>query len=258
MSDRDRESLERVARYLIDVSELEGDPTPVGPFTVYVSRVTRADWGTYAIPTGRLEGAWRDDLARVIDIFRQQGRRGSFDYVAELYPDLQAEVVGRGFTKVDVEPLLVLDGGSRLAVVEGVDVHRVEADEPALGRILEIIRIAFEEDEETTDQAVEERRQMLKADNKVMLMAQVDGEPVAAGTVTHVGGVAEITGIATRASHRGRGIASAITSELARIALGAGCELVYLTARDDDAARIYRRLGFTRVGTYIEAGKPKE
>jgi hypothetical protein len=36
-----------------------------------------------------------------------------------------------------------------------------------------------------------------------------------------------------------------------------GCDVVFLTARDDDAARIYRRVGFTRVGTYIEAATPK-
>jgi predicted GNAT family acetyltransferase len=152
--------------------------------------------------------------------------------------------------------LLVLEDRLRLDEHHEVDIRTVEPDEPALGRILENVRIAFEDPEETTDQALAERREMLKADNKVMVMA-VDGEPVGSGVVTHSGGVAEITGIATRESHRGRGIASAITCRLAKTALAAGCDLVYLTARDDDAARIYRRLGFTRVGTYIEAGKPK-
>ncbi|MGH2806583.1 MAG: GNAT family N-acetyltransferase [Actinomycetota bacterium] len=240
-----------------DVSELEGDPTPVGPFTVYISRITRADWGTYALPTGTLEGAWRDDLARVVDVFRSEGRRGRVEWVDELYPELQAEVVGYGFTKVDVEPLLVLDDRSRLNDPAEIDVRRVGPGEPMLGQILENVRIAFDETEETTDQAVAERHEMLKADNKVMLMAVADGEPVGSGTVTHVRGVAEITAIATRTSHRGRGVASAITSKLARVALDAGCDLVYLTARDDDAARIYRRLGFRRAGTYIEAAKPK-
>jgi predicted GNAT family acetyltransferase len=98
---------------------------------------------------------------------------------------------------------------------------------------------------------------MLKAVNKVMLKAVVDGRPIASGVVTDSGGTAEITAIVTQASYRGRGIASAITSSLARIALEAGCDVVYLTARDDDAARIYRRVGFERVGTYIEARTPK-
>jgi ribosomal protein S18 acetylase RimI-like enzyme len=249
--------LQRVQRYLIEISEHDGEPTPVGPFTVYISRITSADWGTYAMPTGVFENDWRDHVDGVEAIFRREGRRGSFDYLEDLYPELRAEAVARGFTEVDVEPLLVLEDRSRLEESHDLDIRTVEPDEPALGQILENVRIAFEETEETTDQALAERREMLKADNKLMLMAMVDGEPVGSGVVTHSGGVAEITGIATRDSHRGRGIASAITIRLAKAALENGCDVVYLTARDDDAGRIYRRLGFSRVGTYVEAGKPK-
>jgi ribosomal protein S18 acetylase RimI-like enzyme len=249
--------LQRVQRYLIEISERDGEPTPIGPFTVYVSRITSADWGTYAMPTGFFEDAWRDHVDGVETMFRREGRRGSFDFVEDLYPELRAEVIARGFTEVEVEPLLVLEDHSSLEGQRDLDIRTVDPDEPALGQILENVRIAFEEKEETTDQALAERREMLKADNKVMLMALVDGEPVGSGVVTHSGGVAEITGIATRESHRGLGIASAITSRLARSALSARCDVVYLTARDEDAARIYRRLGFRRVGTYVEAGKPK-
>jgi ribosomal protein S18 acetylase RimI-like enzyme len=257
MSSNRDETLQRVQRYLIEISERDADPTPVGPFTVYISCITSADWGTYALPTGTFEGAWRDEIDGVEAVFRHEGRRGRFEWVEDLYPELRAEVQGRGFTSIDVEPLLVLEGSSRLEGQRDVEIRRVLPDEPALGQILENVRIAFDETEETTDQAVAERREMLKADSKVMLVAIVDGEPVGSGVLTWSGGTAEITAIVTKASHRGRGIASAVTASLARDALEEGCDVVYLTARDDDAARIYRRLGFTRVGTYVEAGKPK-
>ena len=76
----------------------------------------------------------------------------------------------------------------------------------------------------------------------------VDGV-LASGTAQRVGQVCEIVGVATLPSARRRGYASQLTASLARDALEKGADLVFLSAGDDDVARLYSKVGFRRVGT---------
>jgi ribosomal protein S18 acetylase RimI-like enzyme len=83
-------------------------------------------------------------------------------------------------------------------------------------------------------------------------MAVVDSPTegiVASGMYQKAGGVAEIAGVATLPSARRRGYASQLTATLARHALQHGAHLVFLSAGDDDVARLYSRVGFRRIGT---------
>lgn|GEM_PF-343775 len=75
------------------------------------------------------------------------------------------------------------------------------------------------------------------------------GQPAAVGSLNRVDDVAEIVGVGTVAPARRQGLASAITAALARHALAAGVDLIFLAAGDDDVAMLYHRLGFRRVGT---------
>ncbi|ROO61204.1 FR47-like protein [Micromonospora sp. Llam0] len=75
------------------------------------------------------------------------------------------------------------------------------------------------------------------------------GQPAAVGSLNRVDDVAEIVGVGTVAPARRQGLASAVTAALARHALAAGVDLIFLAAGDDDVAMLYHRLGFRRVGT---------
>ncbi|MFV2096722.1 GNAT family N-acetyltransferase [Micromonospora sp. LOL_014] len=75
------------------------------------------------------------------------------------------------------------------------------------------------------------------------------GQLAAVGSLNRVDDVAEIVGVGTVAPARRQGLASAITAALARHALAAGVDLIFLAAGDDDVAMLYHRLGFRRVGT---------
>ena len=72
---------------------------------------------------------------------------------------------------------------------------------------------------------------------------------LATGAVQQVGDVAEIAGVATLPSARRLGYASQLTATLARHALMHDARLVFLSAGDDDAARLYSKVGFRRIGT---------
>jgi ribosomal protein S18 acetylase RimI-like enzyme len=72
---------------------------------------------------------------------------------------------------------------------------------------------------------------------------------LATGAVMRSGDVSEIAGVGTLPSARGRGYASQLTASLARQSLHDGVTLVFLSAGDDDVARLYTKVGFRRVGT---------
>ena len=72
---------------------------------------------------------------------------------------------------------------------------------------------------------------------------------LATGAVMRSGEVAEIAGVATLPSARRRGYASQLTAALARRSLDDGAALVFLSAGDDDVARLYTKVGFRRIGT---------
>jgi len=72
---------------------------------------------------------------------------------------------------------------------------------------------------------------------------------VAVGSHQPVGGVSEVVGVATLPAARRRGLGAAVTAALVEDARRGGAEIVFLSAGDDDVARLYERLGFERVGT---------
>ena len=72
---------------------------------------------------------------------------------------------------------------------------------------------------------------------------------LASGILMREGEAAEVAGVATLPAARGRGYASQLTASLARQALADRVSLIFLSAGDDDVARLYTRVGFRRIGT---------
>ena len=66
-------------------------------------------------------------------------------------------------------------------------------------------------------------------------------------------GVAEITGIGVLPASRRRSLGAAVTHALAAHALARNTAIVFLSAADADAARLYTRLGFREIGTAVIA-----
>lgn len=65
------------------------------------------------------------------------------------------------------------------------------------------------------------------------------------------GATAAVEAVLTDPGHRGQGLASALVADAVARARGAGCDVVWLTARANDwPRRWYERLGFTDVGAH--------
>jgi GNAT superfamily N-acetyltransferase len=102
-------------------------------------------------------------------------------------------------------------------------------------------------------------RERIIAGRTVMMVALDEGEVVAVGShqPVDVDGreVSEIVGVATMPRFRGRGLGAGLTSALMEHARQTA-DLVFLSAGDDDVARVYERAGFAWVGTSCVAERP--
>jgi predicted N-acetyltransferase YhbS len=147
----------------------------------------------------------------------------------------------------------------------GVRQYLVGADDPELPRYEQVAAIAFAHPggvsdigalpPDTSAEAAARTavlRERIAAGRTVMMVAVEDGEPVAVGShhPLDVDGseVSEITGVATLPRLRGRGLGAGLASALVAHARETA-ETVFLTAGDDDVARVYERIGFARLGT---------
>jgi ribosomal protein S18 acetylase RimI-like enzyme len=92
-------------------------------------------------------------------------------------------------------------------------------------------------------------RERLRQGLTVTYAAYVDGAPVCVGSHQPVDGVSEVVGVATLPAFRRRGIAAAVVHRLLVDALERGITTVFISADDDNVARIYERVGFRRTAT---------
>ena len=122
-----------------------------------------------------------------------------------------------------------------------------------LASVLAIDRAAFASE---PDRVAPWLSALLGADDDVVTVALARSGATAAATgyVVHARGrrgrSALIGGVATLPPYRRRGIGGALSAWLAARALDGGAQLVQLAPDDDEAARLYARLGFAAAGGF--------
>ncbi len=90
---------------------------------------------------------------------------------------------------------------------------------------------------------------------RAVVAAAFDGDSIAVCSGQHnpIEQTTEIVGVGTLPSVRRQGYAAAVTSALVADAQARGIETIFLSAGDEDVARIYARIGFRPIGTAIIA-----
>ncbi|GAA1628499.1 GNAT family N-acetyltransferase [Actinoplanes couchii] len=238
-------------------------------------------WPYYARP--RL-GSHVPSAADVTDVRSRQRELGlpeTFEWVHETTPDLLAVTRSAGLD-VLLAPLLTLD---RAALVPDLpmrdaEVRRLHPDDPTFPADLRasraVARLGFaapahqspldltgntllieaagpaerDSGELLTAEAVRHARTMYATGDYLTVVAESPSEGIlATATAQRSGDVAEVVGVATLPSARRRGYASQLTATLAGMLLAEGVDLVFLSAGDDDVARLYTKVGFRRLGT---------
>jgi len=252
-------TLDRVEQYYDAAPRSDARVEELGSLTLFIGT---GPWSYYARP--RLGAAAVDpsDVERACARMLELSVPQAFEWVSETAPSMRAAASRSGLSIVD-GPLLVVADPVDVMLPGGVRLFLVGADEPGLGDYLNLAARAFSETEDTegphraapldaSAAAVGHLRARI-ADGRSVLMAAVSGDRLLAVGSHHpvvVGQevISEIVGVATLSDYRGRGLGAAITAALVADARQE-CSLVFLSAGDDDSARVYERVGFAQVGT---------
>jgi len=262
-------TIERIEDYYDAVPRAASRAEDHGPLTLFVNR--GAGWPYYARPRRGWPGEVEAAHVRAVRVRqRALGVPESFEWVAEVSPGL-AKAAREAGLSVHAHPLLVLDPAAWYPAPPppGVEVLIVTAGAPDLAALRAVASLAFGEPgtavgptgsselpsatDAVTDASVADVRARIRSGLTVLAAAYDAGGPLSVGSHQPVGGVTEIAGVGTLPAARRRGLAAAVTSALVRTALDSRVDVVFLSAADEDVARVYRRLGFVAVATAMIA-----
>jgi ribosomal protein S18 acetylase RimI-like enzyme len=236
----------------------------VGPFELFVREGD--GWPFYARP--RL-GAREFSAAAVAALLARQRELGvpqALEWVIDVSPGL-VEAVSAQLPVVRA-PLMVLEPGLLPSMVDSA-ARVLHPEDPDAAELLAVsaavANLGFADHGTGMGEAGPVERDAAvgpaRLDSDAVAGLRVDAivvDPVdgmvARGGYQAALGAAEIVGVATLPAARRRGNGAAVTVALARHALDHGNDLVFLSAADEDVARIYARIGFRRVGTAGIAG----
>ncbi|HLF75923.1 MAG TPA: GNAT family N-acetyltransferase [Dehalococcoidia bacterium] len=256
--------LARIEAYYDAVPRSAALVESVGPFTLFYN--PGPGWSYYARPSLGSTRFSLVDLQAVRERQRALQVLEALEWVAETSPELGAIAEAAGLDVV-AHPLLVLvlSERKRPSIPAGFRLRIAGPDDEGLALLAAVASVGFSSpgtaigdeglDELASTAArlpshgIEFERERLRRGLTVRAGAYLDDRPVAVGSHQPVAGVTEIVGVATLPAYRRRGLATAVVDLLIEDALQRGVETIFLSADDDDVARVYERLGFRRVAT---------
>ncbi|MFE9553046.1 GNAT family N-acetyltransferase [Streptomyces sp. NPDC006703] len=265
-------SLDEIERYYDAVPRSSARVEDFGPLSLFVRE--GAGWPFYARPAaGRSGPVTAADVDAVRARQRELGVPEAFEWVAEVSPALRAAVEESGLA-VHEHPLMVLDPGAPAAGPHPL-VRILDAADPLLHAALVVPHLAFaapgtavgpagpcELAAEITARAGDGRAEQvadrIRAGRSGVAAAFENGLPLCSGMHNPVGPVTEIAGLGTLPSARRRGLGRAVTAALIADARARGARTVFLSAGDEDVARMYATLGFRPAGTALIAGPAED
>jgi len=253
-------TLQTVEQYYDTAPRSDARVEEIGSVTLFVGT---GPWSYYTRPRLGTPAVDLQDVQKANARMRELDVPQAFEWVAETpnARSMRAAVTRAGLSCVD-GPLLVVADPVEVMLPGGVRLYLVGADEPRLADYLRLAARASPDSEATegpgrvlpdASVAAVNHLRIRIADGRTVLMAAMSGERLLAVGSHHpvvVGEdvVSEIVGVCTLADYRGRGLGAALTAALVSDARQE-CSLVFLSAGDDDSARVYERVGFAQVGT---------
>lgn len=183
-------------------------------------------------------------LERVRALYARAGLAGevnAWDAIADAIADAARSVgfvAGHRIPCMLLEPLV-----ATTPATPGLEVRCVE-DAATLRTFNDICAEAFGLDRKVL--AVLDDPKMLDVPGFAFHLGLVDGRAIGTAMTCCIGGVVLIFNVATRPSHRRRGIGEAMTRCAVNHGIDAGCELAFLQA-SPDGLPLYERMGFRHV-----------
>jgi GNAT superfamily N-acetyltransferase len=232
------------------------DMLSIGPFRALLSgegEATGTGWATL-IDGAATEADTTKSLTKLRSAFKKHKVALEIEYNEEVFPKVGKWLETAGLKLIERNPLMSCRPDAFKPFPLPAEVHLTQlssAAAPAELEAFQTIRWTEGGELERAAPPVERLRADLARANSVFLLAWLEWDPVGTGVSHSLKGAAEIVGVVTRKDRRRRGVAAAITSELVRRHFANGGDFVFLDAANEEAARVYERLGFSRFGANL-------
>jgi ribosomal protein S18 acetylase RimI-like enzyme len=242
---------ERVQAYLRGVPQPGGT---AGGLALAIREDTPSPFANYAMPLAP-DGF---DLEAARAAMAARGRALRLEWVAEYAPGLEDAARAAGLALELRTPVMTAgpEAWRDAPAVPGLAVERVGPDTPddVLVDLVRVQEIGFgTEDVQVGLEDVAGWRDR----HGYAALGRVDGVPAGGAAVARVrDGLGEVVGVATLPAYRRRGIAAALTADVAAQAFAGWAELLVLTPGDEGAQRIYARAGFAPALTMLHYRTP--
>jgi len=207
-----------------------------------------------------LESAVDDaELDAIEAFFRTRGARVHHEVSPLAGVDLYARLHARGYTPIEASSVLYRPlapgAGLERPTPDGVRVRRAVADDAELYTRTSLR--GWTEFPELHSFIEGIGRVSLAQPGVLCFLAEVEGEPVATGALSHAGGVALMAGASTVPEGRRQGAQLALLDARLRAAVAAGCDLAMMcalpgSASQRNAERHGFRVAYTRVKWALE------
>lgn len=246
-------TLHEIEAYYDTVPRIAATVEEVGPFTLFLS-VPGTGWDFYARPRVGLSHEFTpEDVRRVLARQDELNVVRAIEWVHEVTPSLLPavrEVVGDD-AELEECPLLALPPDRSLEGEDPPGTQRVlAADDADLGSAVGAIHASFDGRDDYSSRDTGKRPELIESGHLIMVGSYDEsGRLVGGGSTAPRGEVTELMGIGVLPMARKQGRGGAITRALVRAARSRGVSTAFLSAGSDDAASVYRAVGFERVGT---------
>jgi ribosomal protein S18 acetylase RimI-like enzyme len=260
---------DRLESYMRMAAASEREAAEIAPFVVFLDPVDPLGFFNYARPLEPMGGNGEplaerlvQPLDAVCSLFVSRRRVPRFEYVEEFAPGLAPVLSLTGFVEEGRYPLQVCNSQSYRSapVVHGLEICQLSEQSSVddLRDFIAVERQGFNHRvyDEIVEQDCEDLRDSMRR-GVLAFLARLNNRAAGIASCTVLlDGLTELTGIATLPALRRQGIATAITAAAAQAAFAHGVEAAFLTAGDEQAGRVYRRVGFLPRATLLAYSMP--
>jgi predicted GNAT family acetyltransferase len=193
-------------------------------------------------------------LTKLRAAFKKRKTALEVEYNEAVFPKVGSWLESAGFKLAERNPLMACRPETFKPYATPEEVHLTQLSAAATPAELEAFQTIRWTDGGEVDREVppvERLRAELARPTSVFLLAWLEWEPAGTGVSHSLKGAAEIVGVVTRKDRRKRGVAAAVTSELVRRHFANGGDFVFLDAANEEARRVYERLGFSPFGANL-------